>query len=695
MSTEYVRIAPFRGLGAQNVSDRARDPGTMRGGSNVMVKDGEWWVRNGEEAFFAEPIATAMFHWIVDIGDQMLLISEWQVISVSRLAALSVLHAADGSATCTWTNGSNEVERTGALTGTFTSDQLITPDASGSFTEAYRVIAYSSPTIELDRPYTGTTKSVTTRAWNPLMTNALPFPEPPDDLRTTYCIFEQLVTHSSSDMWTGSPALTAGRKYLIIASEKYGLLAYDLVSGAKITDFFRNTAIATPTAPAGGYYVTRYGDVLVIGRAGDPDGNAAERTIWFSRPGDLAVWHTGQQGNGATPNFLTMDGYERGFDNPITGVESFGDTLAVFRAFDVSICRRTGAAGVPLTTQRVASIGMSRPNLYANLGEQIAFVSRDGIYMLTPDGGVAPMSADIAGVLETIGLRELSPPCRRVFHWQKYNRLCVVVGLRNASIQAGGAATASLLVDVNHLSAKSEYASRQGVLICDLNTREWWLEDRPAIAGFGQQTQLATAASGASVDDMLVIRFDGSIHEISDKTDTTANGKDSAEVAYSAATYDGGTALPAARAAAAVVGANVETPWFDLGTGYWKQLQRMIVILRTYLANDLTSVGQTAHCATIDLYSDWDDDTVRETFDLTATHAQMSTGTEGQGLPEAKCFVLSPSTGGHVFKLRISNALSAASIAAGYKQAHFRLSEIGVFFTPDQSYSPLMGITET
>jgi hypothetical protein len=348
---QVAHLGPFRGLNSTYGAEAAQESGTwMRGGYNVEVIDGEWWVRHGV-APSSERLGSIPWRWSLqsrtDTIDTLVLCADnyLLVISAGSVAnpgisgqtefdQFSIPYDASANIDLAVVNGQVTATISATNTGAAAARQVFI-DASGSVERLYRIVALSGTTVTLDRPYEGTTGTLASLNCYASLFGAAGDAAASDPIVGGCCLFEQTVDYAGGtpgDLGWNHPDVGSSLTvvpYVVIHS-KGGIAAVPLLTaGDVITDFVRQTQIAAPTSVQ--VAAARVAPVVYKGRlwvcAPDPMSTSAEQTVWYSRPYDLMVWHTGIQALGGTPNFITFDDPS----SPISGLCVEGEQLVAHR----------------------------------------------------------------------------------------------------------------------------------------------------------------------------------------------------------------------------------------------------------------------------------------------------------------------------------------------------------------------------
>ena len=679
--TRVVPLGPFLPQNGTRVTDRALQGTYMRGGYNVGLRDGEWWVRKGQKLLVAR-IGGVPWWWIMDVNANVSVIANayYALAYLQSTNKVEALYAPAVSESVSFTNGS----ATATSTTTRSIGQLILVGAA-STSSVYRVTNVSGTTVTLDRVYEGSTGSSTCQFIDALNrnTSGTVTSISSSASRVGSCVvFEQLVTNAagpaSGSAHGASPATTAGNSYLVITSAKGVPVAINLTAyldGSTIGVlrlFFYNTGLSSPSqigsdavtytqmAPRG-IYAEVYRGRLMISYATDANGKYGDRTLWYSQIGDLTRWHTGIAGQTAAPNFITFDGE----GDEIAEMKNLADDLVVHRWFSREVLTGSQSLAQPFI-RRSHKVRLGIHDKYAMSNR---LVVANGLHYIWTRNGPAVFDGSNLRLVARDVYRDLLAAEQldgqgdivAVLHDER-NRLIYWVLGTNSSTRHQDALPAST----------SNYVS---VLVYKYDTDEAWMEDHPGIRGGGM---CAESDGGSTVPQLLCSRVDGSILMVAGRT--TAKDADYTDPA-------GGTAV--------TVNAQVETGWLDFGTSERKTLNRIDLILRSVssknqnwdLNSDLSSGNYWINCQ---VFVDYDESTARYTqgrvYDSTSSRLTQY----GENL-QAVLFpvVLTPHVFGRVFKLRFTNALTSTASSAGYVQAPFRISDIFCEVIDTESTVPL------
>ena len=663
MSAEHriIRLAPLGGLDGSRISDEgtldAQRPVPMRGGYNVQVIDGEWWCRPGYSFADAtrQKFGSVPWWWMVGTSSNFdILASPWYALRwqrsghtvreayTPRIASEAITFTL-GSATATST--STLVVGDGILTGT-----------SGGTTQFYVAVGVSGTTVTLDR--VAEVNGATNCRIIDSITGTSPFTGNggASTSLAAYALIDQLVTHS---LYSGAVVTTAGKQYMIITSDLAAPVAFRTDGPvALVQNWFRDTSVAAPSAKSDGLVCAEHQNRLLIGRAGDPDGNYAEKTVWWSLPGDFVQFHSGVAGQTGIPFYKTFGGTDN--VDSIRAIAPLGENVVVHRRRSQEVGSPQGSASAPYRWTRLnEGAGIIGSRAYASFDRTHLLVTDRGLEMF--DGGT---------------FREIAPSLRRhiesMAFWRQVaftvidpdNLLLYLVpsGAAPTRHQEAAIPATATVTPV----AGDDWQSATPVLVYDFRRDTAWFEDHVAISGAG------------TIDRRFYwLRFDGTILIPFDDRDT---GLDQG---VTTGTH--------------VVDALVDTPWLGMETRH--RLHKVVIGFR---ALDLTTGGapsitdlwsattDTLHLATVEVYTEGDITTPVVSQDLSKLVSEMLAlePDENQQMPLMDLEARHLDAAGTSFKLRIKNALSAAATTAGHKKGLFRIAYIEMHVVATESGIP-------
>lgn len=684
---QLIRLAPLGGLQSQRVSDHTLGEVAMRGSFNVEPVDGEWWVRKGEDAVLRR-LGSTQWTWI-GMGNVKWIIANpyWalQLNSSNPSSGVSNLYTPTATDAVTFAQMSDAAT---CAAHTPAVGELVLLEAAGYTDQVYRVVAAAGSAFTLDRPYEGGSGAYDCRfipqlAQDPAGTVAGYSANP---VAASYVVYEQLVDHAATSVHGSSPAVTAGRRYLIITSSRGTPVAIDLgvVTTVKRNWFYRThlaSGSETNIASSNGYgnWAAVYKGRLVIANAPDNGNRLASRTLWYSREGDFLLWHVGIKGKTASPNYVTFSGP----NDDITGLDVLRESLILHRERSQEIGSYTGSDIGPISF-RSNNQGLG---LYAT--DRRAWVHTRGAHWIWTLRGPAVFDgAQVTLVaqntyrdLVSLGMSE-KPDIRCVIHDERRARLYWVLDSDRpgANRHQGATVPDNALRYLGPTAAYGDaYNPAFAVLVYSYEDGEAWLEDRSSIFGGG----FLGEPGNAPYRGTYASRYDGTIVKLRGVSTGIDPGiSDSSEDH--------------------VVQAQVETPWTDFGnTVLQKHLTGVELVLRALSVEENTSNNP-------DLIDDvWEDSTTDRLFirlqvfadyDLTTPIADIGKAflvsdmrarelTDNRQYP---AFNLHFSTNGQgrSLKFRVSNTLTAEATAAGYRMSPFRLSEIVAQILPKESTRP-------
>lgn len=683
---QQIRLAPLGGLQSERVSDHTLGDMSMRGSFNVERVDGEWWTRKGED-LVAYRLGSAQWTYI-GMGNVKFILANpfWalQLNSTSPEQGVTNLYSPSATETVTLTKNS-QFGVTSAHTGVPGELLLVGP---GYTTQVYRITAGSGTDITLERPFEGDSDVYTCRfipqlAQDPSGTNQSYY----DGIcngPASYVVFEQLVGHTAGDAaaHTNCPAVTAGRRYLIITSTLGCPVAIDLgtITTVKRNWFFR-TGLASGTetniASANGYgqWATTYKNRLIIANAPDNNNRLASRTIWHSRQGDFCLWHTGIKGKTASPNSITFDGP----NDDIAGVDVLRDQVILHRQRSQEIGSFTGSDAAPLNF-RSNNQGLGIYSANRNL-----WIHTRSAHFLWTQRGPGVFDGSQISLIAQEAYRDLvsyraaeAPNVLCAIHDEQRARIYWVLGEDNTDANNRHQAATMPVSGERLLADGYQYAAAKTVFVYSYEDGTAWFEDRTSIYGGGHLGEPAIE----SAQGTYASRFDGTIVKLRGETTGIDPG-------ISGASEDH------------VVQAQVETGWIDFGnTVTQKHLTGVELVLRALHVSEETLRNQEEIS---DVWSSEDDRLyirlqVFSDYNLTTPIADVGKAFRVSDMLALKltdnrqypAFNIHFSTDGQgrSLKFRVSNTLNSEASAAGYRMAPFRLSEIVAHVLPKESTRP-------
>jgi len=681
-------MAPFMGLNTTYVSEEVGVQGTtMRGGYNIEVLDGEWWVRHGM-AEISPILGSIIWRWIVPGSasrDVLYLVSSNYVIEVRGELArpgvsdtpeffwrLEVPYPNAGQFSGAATFGSTAIHVNSISGGTLAVGQVILVTL-GIQDRLYRIIALPAfvppekQTVVIDRPWEGSTGNASLTFYDPLLTaNSSQGGTLDAENAGGVILFEQTAQHAANALGYTHPAVLPGN-YLII-SVPAGIAAVKVgdVDNPVVTGFVRETQLAAP--PLVPLRFLRPGNFKDRAWFCAQD----QRTVWYSRPLDFMQWHTGLQNLGGTPNYLTLQDPT----DPISGFMPLGDTLIVHRRSSQDILQAYGVGFKP--THNHAAIGFWPPAQMEPYPLGHIGWSRYGPAAFTQQGMSILLPQLERMLVPWIMAQAENTHLRGVIHDENRRRIYFLLGFEQSDTYS-----LSNMNDGDKRVVRHQHAdnvnpqqtfvtsggiaslTRSAVLVYDYAREEAWLEDHVGYCGGGSHLGVA-----------YFCRYDGTV-----VCNTGWSGKD-----FDVARINSKT----------VVDAVVETQWMELGTPQRKMLTRIEVLLRaldvTEDFDEITgqrydplriddlwdSPADTLHLATLEIMIDQNDE-VRATADLRVLVSEMlERKLQGNRQLPVMRFSISPRAAGKSFKYRLKNALSPAAAAAGHKQGAFRLVDMVV-----------------
>ena len=700
MGRQRVSLAPLLGANSRRVSDRALQGTYMRGGFNVELRDGEWWTRQGEQDFGPARIGSCPWWWVVRVNKDLVVIANpWWALALTSDGKLKELYTAAATENVAVTNGSANV----TTSTTRTVDQMVLVGV-GSTTEVYRIVSRVGTAAVLDRPYEGSTNAAKScRFIDPLARNTAgtavaytaAFAINGSWWQAGSCVvFEQLVSHTATDLYAASPTLTGGNLHLVITSNVGVPVAIDLsayIAGSTVgvrRTWFYNTSLGSSAAVIGsdtladdiyprGLFAEVYKGRLFIAAASDPNGKYGSRTVWWSQIGDIGRWHTGIAGQTSAPNFKTFDGE----GNRIAEMKALQDALVIHRQDTQEVATATQSLAQPFVFQsNNQGLGV-RQNYQAN-----CVVVANGVhYMWTRKGPavfdgsrVSLICDDARDALRSLYFAGGHPAgVSTIVHDQLRGRIYWYGGLAPSTVtRAAGALPATAQVTL--LSGESIY-NYCSVFVYDYLNNAYWFEDRPSACGGGAINTDLAPENGTPV----VSRPDGTIVKL---FGYATNGKDPDHLA------------PTTSGSDVAVYAQVETPWIDFGNLSRKHLTEVELVVRSPdvgegILEDSIALSGTPWIR-MRVYTDRDISTTRaDVGDSYALSDAKITSAVGPQQAAESVLTLTPNSHGRQFKLVFSNALTSSAITAGYAQLPFRISDIECEFSQKESTIPRTTLT--
>ena len=646
----------------------------MRGGFNVEPVDGELWTRRGIESQAGPAgrftFASLPWLWIVQDPDssKLFLVSHLHVVEYSASSNGVKRAVSASSEDITFSAGSDAATSTTTLS---VNDMIFV--GGGYTSECYRIVQVSGTDITLERNYEGSSGLKSCSVVNSFYGTASPAPSGVDAVgkRGNVGVIDQLVTHSLDDLYSGSPAVTAGDRYLLFAHEDLASpVAINLSTvgaplGGNGTNWFRDTSLAAPAAVTPtAQTLTVVNNRAVFGHCGDASGSYENRTIWWSWPGDFLLWHVGLGGINAAPNYNTFDGNQ----NQIQQLLPLGRSLVVHREFSQEVGSPAGSATAPFdfSSSNRLGLGVVSPQAVTSVNQQHYLMSQNGPATFSPQQGVSLIGLAAESHFEAMkfwGRTEkvfADPYGMRVyFCGDDYQRH------QDASVPAATLAP---------IAGTSNWDIPRALLVHDFGRGEWWFEDWVPVCSFGVATNGAIYAG----------RADGRIVQV----DLHAR-------AY-ISPYSGNTGFDADETASGkhVVDSLVDLPWMTFGPpGKRTMIRKIVVGLRSLDSDDAavssriedlwTSSSETLHFCTLSVFTDHNASTVQASADLNAVVSTMQALDldENRQLPIMEFELTGPRRAAVTYKFRFANKLSAAATAAGHTQAHFRIAYVRVFVT--------------
>tara|TARA_Y100001973_G_scaffold102983_1_gene169230 strand:- start:170 stop:1375 length:1206 start_codon:yes stop_codon:yes gene_type:complete len=391
-------------------------------------------------------------------------------------------------------------------------------------------------------------------------------------------------------------------------------------------------------------------------------GNYSERTIWFSWPGDILLWHTGLSGANAAPNYVT---FNQGSEyNMIRAVNADGPNLIVHRTYSQEIGSPQGSASAPFSFRsNEQGLGLVHPQAICTANRTQYLMSQQGPAVFTSEGGVQPIALQLRPVIESMlawddcGLVSHDPLMGRIY-------FCSTLGTRHhrASVPA---TDTSVAVG----GTGNTWTNTTSVLVYDYQQQAWWVEDHIAMIGCGLGVSLGLLCR----PDGTVTNLDGQGNIGKDQDDTSGTH---------------------------VVDAKVELPWINLASpGRRAMIRKVVIGLRALDSNDSavglkddlldlwTSTSDTIHFCTVKLFTDHNATTAQDEEDVSMVVSEMKSlgGDENNQLPLIEFVLTGLRHSATTAKLLFENALSSAASSAGHKKGHFRLAYVNLFVTGGES----------
>ena len=580
MSLQPHLLGPFSGIDARRTDDRAVQPGSMRGGFNVMAIDGEWWTRGGTVGD-ASPIA------LYDGGIPNVAVDpEWlhifrytdsprifwispYLVAYSIGGKFSIPYATKkANESVAYVNGSQKVTTsTVAVVG-----DLMVDAQTGTI---YQVTIVVGTQATLHRPVVGTTGARSTKFYDPINAGAIGASGSVGF--SGYAIFRQNVTHGAGAVWAGSPAVTAGDTYLVVTSDQQDPYAIKVTGTAvaPLIDIFRDTSQVTPPSKGSAFYCSTFKDRLILGVASDANGANALRTIWYSQAFDLLQWHTGVVTINAIPNYIT---FSEGLDS-ISALGQIEDILVVHRHYSQMLISFTGSGIAPFSLRRNSqgigvAVGLGASVITANANH--FFLSESGAALF--DGNtVSLLDANGQALVQNLSGLGINVACG--VHEPRNNLLMWASGKFTQEVGApvGGST----------------------VLCYNYRTQVWWLMNL-------SRSDIETGADGVSAmgyDDSGNILIGWSA------------GPGSSWQPIDGTVFEGNAGLggpdPDPR-----LTCRAETPWISFGDEFVKTIERMEFELRSF-SYGAGAGPQFTYSLTCDIYADYQGVTPKATADVT------------------------------------------------------------------------------
>lgn len=684
MPANRVRLAPLLGLNGARAADENILPQDyrgipMRGGFNVEVIDGEWWVRRGDsaptggtgKATGGGRVQVGSIPWsMMQVGaNESLMFNRWYALlfdanqSSGRFRAP---YAVSVRESCNFTNGS--AAATSATNRSRGQLMIVESSAAHIGDAVYRVIAATTTAMTLDRTFEEPTTS-----YSVSFLDSFTGDDPLQDTSyygedRTYpewgaALFHQEVTQSSPVV------LTAGGVYAVIASAGQDPVALrlDVAQTAHVSGFIRDTSLSSPTSIT----PERSAITVIANRLVVADRN---RVLW-SGLNDMSFWHSGSV-TGGTASLNAVN-----FDNDGDAVKEVnvkGGRLVIHKETSQTVGTVTGSDPPFTFFDNESGLGLVSRASLVTANQRDYFMSQNGPAVF--DGqSIQPMALEQRRQLESMGfwsntkvIGVHAPELMRIY-WYAPDK-----GLRH---QDASSPPTNLVEELNNTG--ETYVSTGAVLVYDYGQQAWWFEDRVGFHGGGTHSDHT---------ETYISRFTGEIIRIDTDyaSGVAGSGKD-----FPIANYGVESAL------SVPVDALVDTPWIDFGALERKTIDKLIVGMRplditaggSRRVNDLWELdSETLHLFTLDVYTDNDMRAVRATYDANIVVSDMLAykPDENQQMPLMEEEVRGlGNVAGQSFKFRFKNALSDAASDAGHKKGAFRISYIEVYYHQEESTEPL------
>lgn len=688
-----MSIGPLRGANSMRVADRTLQGTFMRGGYNVEPHDGEWWSRGGETATNAVRIASTPWWWVISVNEELKVIANpWWALAFSVSSGVTNLYTPAVTENVTFTQNSASA----TSTTTRVQDQLILVSGSGFTRDCYRVKnSPGSTAVTLDRPFEPTSGTYSCRFIDPLARNTAGTAQTysltnAQIAQGSAVVFEQLVSHTATDLYAASPTLTGGNLHLVITSN-YGVpVAIDLsayIAGSVVGVrrlWFYNTALGSSAAVIGsdtmsdgiytrGVYASVYKGRLFIGAASDANGKYGSRTLWYSQIGDIGRWHTGIAGQTAAPNFKTFDGE----GNAIGAVLPLGDSIVVHRQDSQEVGNATQSLSQPFTFASVQEGGGLRTTEQTYQTNRVVPVGR-AHFMWTLlglavfDGSqVRQIGEQWRDALAAYNMLYNLQTILHVAHDQTRKRIYWFSGQLTRHPDALPA-TATVTN-----AAGSQYQNYITCFVYDYEHNEGWFEDRPYSIGSGM---IQNGSGLTKLRTLMLSRPDGTILSMYENL-----GENYADPSHTAPETSGSDVK---------VNAHVETPWLDFGNPAVKQLTEVEVAVRNPAAVgeggiDRGSPATGNYWLRCRVFGDLNRVTSRGDVGVAYAYdnSLLATAVDYNQAPVG-LLTFTPRAHGVLMKLVFSNALTSSASSAGYVQAPFRISDVVVEYAQTESKLP-------